>query len=182
MTIPLSNEEYQAQLNEKLNWFERLADGASGLDERVDVTNKLLIELVKTSAIGAPGEIGAKLDAILTVLNLILVRLGGVAIMIENPPDFSAQKKIVKTAGTAINLPDVAIPYDHEAIIKASNANGGVIYIGNTKIEAEDAVFSYPLEPGQAIGYKISNLNHIWVNAATSGDSIVWTVEQSEKH
>lgn len=47
MPIPTTYEEYLAQLEKKLSWFERLADSASGLDERIDLTNKLLIENLK---------------------------------------------------------------------------------------------------------------------------------------
>jgi len=46
-TTPATYEEYLAELAKKLSWFERLADSATGTDERLDLTNRLLIENLK---------------------------------------------------------------------------------------------------------------------------------------
>lgn len=50
--IMLTYEEYEQELAKNLTWLERLADGASGLDERIDITNRLLIEMLKTLGLG----------------------------------------------------------------------------------------------------------------------------------
>lgn len=50
MTLPRTPAEYQRQLTEKLSWFEQLADKATGFDERQDITNLLLIELLRQFA------------------------------------------------------------------------------------------------------------------------------------
>lgn len=47
MAVPQTYEEYIEELGGKLSWFERLADSATGIDERLDLNNKLLIESLK---------------------------------------------------------------------------------------------------------------------------------------
>ena len=47
MAVPTTYEEYLAQLDKNLSWFERRADSVSGVDERIDLTNRLLIENLK---------------------------------------------------------------------------------------------------------------------------------------
>lgn len=48
MTItPRTPAEYHEYIAERLNWFERLADEATSFDERLDVTNKLLMAILK---------------------------------------------------------------------------------------------------------------------------------------
>lgn len=47
MAVPQTYEEYLEELGGKLSWFERLADGATGIDERLDLNNKLSIENLK---------------------------------------------------------------------------------------------------------------------------------------
>ena len=43
--------EYQRHIAERLNWLERLLDDATGTDERLDVTNRLLIEILRVSTV-----------------------------------------------------------------------------------------------------------------------------------
>lgn len=45
--VPTTAAEYFAQLKERLSWLERATDAATGLDERIDITNRLLIEAVR---------------------------------------------------------------------------------------------------------------------------------------
>jgi len=52
MTLPRSAEEYERYIGERLNWFERLMDEATGTDERIDLTNRLLMELLKYFSVG----------------------------------------------------------------------------------------------------------------------------------
>ena len=49
---PITYAEYIQQVESKLSWLEKMSDGATGLDERVDITNKLLIETVKLISAG----------------------------------------------------------------------------------------------------------------------------------
>jgi len=44
---PKSAQEYYAELSRTLSWAEKITDALSGKDERIDVTNRLLIEVVR---------------------------------------------------------------------------------------------------------------------------------------
>ena len=96
----------------------------------------------------------------------------------ENPDSVITQQKKVTTAGTAEQLPPLDIPFDHEVTIKALAANTGTIYVGGSKLEAEDHTKSFPLATSDAIEYKIRNLSKLWLDATVSGEGIIWTVEQ----
>lgn len=45
--VPKDYQEYLNQIKERANLLEQLSAGASGLDERIDVSNRLLIETVR---------------------------------------------------------------------------------------------------------------------------------------
>lgn len=45
--IPRTYQQYLDELEQRLDYFEKLRDQATGLDERIDVSNRLLIETVK---------------------------------------------------------------------------------------------------------------------------------------
>ena len=49
--LPTTPGEYNTYLKERLNWLEGLTARASSLDERIDVTNHLLMELLKVSSL-----------------------------------------------------------------------------------------------------------------------------------
>lgn len=156
-------EKYLKKIRDNLNLIERMAESATGLDERMDVTNKLLIQMVGLLAEG---------------LKLQVLKAEP-----ENPPYVIAKQKLVTTAGTAEQLDVVSIPYDHEVVIKALSGNGAaIIYVGTSKLEAEDHTLSFPLAAGDAIEYKIKNLSQIWIDSSVSGKGITWTVEQGERN
>lgn len=50
--VPRTYQQYLDNLAKKLDWYERRADEAMGLDERVDVSNRLLIETVRLLTAG----------------------------------------------------------------------------------------------------------------------------------
>jgi len=50
--VPKDYQEYISQVEEKVNLLEQLSAGASGLDERIDVSNKLLLETVRLLGAG----------------------------------------------------------------------------------------------------------------------------------
>lgn len=54
MVLPRTPAEYQRHIAERLNWFEQLADKATSLDERINVTNLLLMEILKVSGGAQP--------------------------------------------------------------------------------------------------------------------------------
>lgn len=54
MTLPRNPAEASRYISEKLNWFEKLFDAATGFDERQDLTNRLLMEILKISGGAQP--------------------------------------------------------------------------------------------------------------------------------
>lgn len=50
--LPRTPEEYRAYLAKKLNWFECFFEGITGSDERLDLTNLLLMEVLKNISTG----------------------------------------------------------------------------------------------------------------------------------
>jgi len=96
----------------------------------------------------------------------------------ENPGKIIVQEKNVTIAGTAERLPNVKIPYGHEATILAKSTNGGTIYLGGSKLEAEDRTRGYPLVASGTKAYKVKNLNEIWADATISGNGIIYTTVQ----
>ena len=78
-------------------------------------------------------------------------------------------------------MPSVLVPYDKEVIIKALSTNTGTIYIAPTKADAESHISTYPLTPSEAVGYKIANLNQLWIDSSKDNEGVAWTVEQEAK-
>ena len=113
------------------------------------------------------------------MINRLVTGLSNLGLPTENPESIAIQQKLVTTAGIAVQLPPVKIPYDCEVVILALSTNNGTIYIGNSKLNAEDHTISFPLLAGESIEYKIRNLSLLWVDASVSGEGIIWTVEQN---
>ena len=99
----------------------------------------------------------------------------------ENPVSIITQQKTVTTAGIAEQLPPLEIPFDCAVVIKALSTNTKKVYIGKSKLDAEDTTKSFPLRINDTIEYKIRNLSVLWVNVEVSGEGIYWTVEQEEE-
>ena len=180
MALP---SEYEAYLKANLNWFERLGDVFSGLDERIDYTNALLTKLVELQGGIVPEVPTWATDLIDAVnsLNTIIAQLAtalGVKPTLKNPEFIKAQQKVVLVAGTAVQMPFAIVPYDKEVVIKALSTNTGTIYIAPTKAGAEGHISAYPLTPSEAVGYKIANLNQLWIDSSKDNEGVVWTVEQ----
>ncbi len=110
-----------------------------------------------------------------STINKLVDVMGG---KFENPEMIAAQKQLVPSAGTAIQLPIVLIPYDKKVVIRALPANTGTIYVGNSKSDAEDTTKSFPLGNDDSVKYKIRELSQLWVNSTVNNEGIIWTVEQ----
>ncbi len=50
--VPRTAEEYKRYIDEKLNWLERTTDKVTSLDQRVDTSNLLLMEILKNTSVG----------------------------------------------------------------------------------------------------------------------------------
>lgn len=152
------------------------------VSDAISIQSSILADLSRTNSILISQL--AQINSTSSVLNTSITRLvnllGRLDIPTENPVFINAQKAIVTTAGTAVQLPPVIIPYDKEVTIMALSANTGTIYVGNSKADAEDTSRSFPLLKSETIEYKIKDLSQLWLNATVSGEGVVWTVEQEE--
>jgi hypothetical protein len=187
---PKTYEEYLEELRKSLNWFERFSDALSGLDERLDIANKLLIQIANTLAALTPGapsppsyppiDYSGQLSAIAQKLDLILNALSSAGLTpLVNRPALAMGQKNVPTAGTAVRLPNIQIPNGFKAVIMAKPGNTGYIYLGTSKAGAEDTSTRFDrLEPGDSISLQITTLELVWVDASADGDGVSWIVEQ----
>lgn len=155
------------------------------LGDKINDTNTLLARLLDQGKPSPePPEWATSMIKTLININVtmssLVVAMGG-KVKLENPPFVATRKKTVTTAGTAEQLPNVKIPYGHEVTIIALEGNStGIIYVGNSKLEAEDLTTSLSLLKTEFIEYKIRNLEQLWINSDTDGIGVVWTVEQAE--
>lgn len=182
--------EYQEYLNKNLSVWERATAALSGLDERLDYTNILLTRLVKLASGGispspeseTASRLVATLNNVATSVNNLVKTLGGEPkpFALANPGDISVGRKLVGSAGTAVQLPSVLVPYDFEVVICAPSGNTGTIYLGNSKVNAEDHNTAFPLKKGGAVELKIKSLGIMWIDSSVSSEGINWIVEKEE--
>ena len=89
---------------------------------------------------------------------------------------FDSGKKLVPSAGTAVQLPNLSIPRGEKVTIKAISTNAGIVYIANSKSGAEDKINCYPLTSDDDVALQISNLNLVWLNADNNNEGVNWIV------
>jgi hypothetical protein len=95
-----------------------------------------------------------------------------------NPAKILTQVIVPGAPMVAERLPDIVIPPNMAIVIKAFVGNFGLVYVGKTKTEAENVNVAYAMIFNEAISYKVSNANQIWVAAALLGEGVHITVEQ----
>jgi len=152
--------------------------------------------LAKKEGVVPPGEVVFHLDdetrqalaATLTILAEISGKLSEISTKLEtvgagalpNKPALMTGQKNVTTAGTAVQLPDVRIPDGFKVVVMAKPGNSGYIYLGNSKVSAEDSSSYFDrLEAGDSITLQITTLKLVWCNSSVSGDGITYIVEQA---
>lgn len=136
-----------------------------------------------------------ELEAVIEALGIVTVKLDAVvsAILGIEPGDTPVtQMKVVipskmtwrhgqddvTTAGTPVQLRDLAIPDGYPVTIVAKPGNAGTIYLGCSEAEIRDTIKRFDgLSAGLAHSLRIKNLKEIWVDASDSGDGISWSVE-----
>lgn len=86
----------------------------------------------------------------------------------------------VPIAGTAVQLPEIAIPDGFKVIILAKPGNAGFIYMGTSAPQAGDATSYFDrLDAGDSISLQITTLDLIWINASVNAEGITYIVEQA---
>ena len=97
----------------------------------------------------------------------------------ENPESIATGRRIVDSAGSAVQLPYIPIPFDCSLVVKALSGNAGTIYVSESKVSAQDTNSAFPLAPGDAIELKVKNSSSVWIDASVSGEGINWIVERA---
>jgi hypothetical protein len=160
--------EQEEFLRQQLNWFEKLGQLMSFVDEYL----RLIISNQNNLLASLP-NIQALTDAINALVDLLS---GGAAL--ENPPKIASEELLCPVAGQAEKMPDYEVPRDKELVIKALSTNWGTVRVGNTKMEAENPRLGYPLLANEAVGLKIKNAGQLWICANMANEGIHWIVEQ----
>lgn len=162
-----------------------LAAGVGGLIGAVTAT------LFSRKAQAAPSEGEVQLDEAAMSLLLAIAQTGqsidettlriaaalGINVL-ENPREITAFRILVPVVNTPVQLPDREIPYDIHFVIKAIPTNLGLIYVGNSRHEAQNINSSWWLIANETIEYKIRNSAQLWINATVAGEGVLCTVEQ----
>jgi len=90
-----------------------------------------------------------------------------------NFPEFEVSSITLTDPLVVTQLPDVKVPDDCEALLKAHHDNNGVIFVGTTA-----ASQPWTLPPGAATSFKIDNFNKIYVKPEIANDKLEYGVEQ----
>ena len=169
--------------------------GKVGIDQTTPgTTDRVTTNLDKVSGTALTGrDISldlAKLDLALTALrdaitaaapnaktlNDLYTAIGAIGGTV-NRGSFITGQKTITTAGIAEQLLSQAVPNGFTAAVAAKETNTGLVYIGNSKANAENHAVALPLSSGRVITLKITNLNLIWVDAAVNAEGIDYILE-----
>lgn len=108
---------------------------------------------------------------------------GGVPIPVSgggtspNQPTFAQGQLRPAAAGAAEQLVSQAVPDGFTIFGRAFIDNDATIYIGKSKVNAEDITVGSPVEPGAFFELALTNSSAIWINSLTTGDGVFWYVE-----
>lgn len=112
--------------------------------------------------------------------NIVTVKVvdgGGVAPIIQTDA-WSSVVKTVAVPGTAEQCTALAAPAGQKIVVKAMSGNTELVYIGNSKANAESTSTRVSLAAGQAAELAIENAELVWVDAVVAGEGIEAFVEQ----
>lgn len=102
---------------------------------------------------------------------------GGGSGGIENRSAWAHGHKTVTAAGTAEQMTAVVIPNGFHVTIHPLNSNTGLIFLGQSKADCEDAGKRVEMDFGEPKSYQITNLNLIWIDAEVTGEGVWYAVE-----
>lgn len=93
-----------------------------------------------------------------------------------NRSSITTGEKTVTVAGVAEQLPDVEVPEGFAVTIIAKHTNVGRVYLGGSKIEAQNQLVNLDVE--DYMYFYVTNVNKIWCDAANDGEGINYVVPQ----
>lgn len=105
-------------------------------------------------------------------------RVGSPLNAIPNQGSWRAKSFTVTTAGTPVNLDDIAVPDGFAVAFRALVANGaGLIYIANSSANTASAANRFIMRAGDTIVLNVTNFNLIWIDASVNGAGIEVVIE-----
>lgn len=165
------------------------------------------LALMKGQAVAANGDtlhldpatlklleaIGISVADIETLMEQVLGAMGGLqpnqgSPIVQSPSgNYGVNQKYIRSnrvlcpaANVAVRMPSAAIPEGHAVVIKALWTNGGVIFVGGSAAVANPND-GYPLIANETVGYRVQDLEEIYISANTPGEGVSWTCEQGTK-
>ena len=94
-----------------------------------------------------------------------------------NRSDFNTGQTLVLFPGTAVQLPNIAIPDGFTLVIKALPGNAGRVHIGHDAATAQVPANAYSLGPNEHAELNLTNANLVWLDAAVVNDGVEILVE-----
>jgi len=92
-----------------------------------------------------------------------------------NRPSFRVGSNIIAAAGIAEQCTAADIPQGNFAVFRSRSTNTGLLYLGNTKAQAEANHFG--IIPAGSIGLQVDSIGDVWVDATVGGDIVEWIYE-----
>lgn len=87
----------------------------------------------------------------------------------RNPATITARRQPV--TASAVQLASQALA--NGLVLKAGSANTGTVYVGGSDLTAANG---YPLAPGEAISFGVTNANAVYVMVSVlASDTVAWT-------
>jgi hypothetical protein len=122
-------------------------------------------------------DLGGKADDLMLAINNLSMSLGGFPLL-KNPKSGVTDHVICSTVGVAVQLPDYVVPFDKIVAVKALNTNASPCRVAFSKVDAENLTAAWPLIRNEGKGWKVDNVNRLWVCFAAPTDGVAWSVEQ----
>jgi hypothetical protein len=105
-------------------------------------------------------------------------RMGSPLNAVPNKANWRAKTFTVATAGTPVNLDDIAVPDGFSVAIRAAIANGAnLVYVANSSANTASATNRFILRAGDTIILNITNYNLIWIDGNANGVIIESIIE-----
>lgn len=158
-----------------LTWLlTRNPVGAAGTVTLDEETKAILAALLQEAIVQS-----GTLAAVEQILNLIASLSGGAGGGYpSNTETFFVGQVEVKIANAAVSIGQLPIVNGMSLVIKAHPDNNGVVRVGPSQANAENALVGWPLMPNEGISYKIKNAMTVWVTSDTAHDVVCWSLEQ----
>lgn len=106
----------------------------------------------------------------------LTTQLDEILVILKNAELFTTGQKLVDTANTPVQLPNVKVANGKAACIYALPTNVGDVYYGGSQSEASGKKF--PIPAGESRTMKVTNLENIWINADNASDGVAYGLER----